>query len=110
MGLPSFPVDDVILDAVEHALGGVYTYDDGDGHALPQGLGPRLIKADYSLSQLMDFLAGYDEKKSIQTGYIGQTPLYEYTGGQLYCERDIIAALIVEVRRLRAKYEATAPD
>jgi hypothetical protein len=88
--LPSFPVDDVMLDAVEHALGGAYTVDPDGTH--------RLVGAAYSLSHLLDFLAGYEPEATVP---LSDGPIVEYVGGVLYRPDDIIRALIAEVRRLR---------
>jgi hypothetical protein len=53
--LPSFPVDDVTLAAIEHALGGALEMRDDL---------PVLVGADFSLDTLLDFLSGYDPAKS----------------------------------------------
>lgn len=45
--LPSFPVDDVTLAALEHALGASMTFVNGE---------PSIVGADYDLHQLLDFL------------------------------------------------------
>jgi hypothetical protein len=87
--LPDFPVDDVMLDLLEHALGGLYEVDDD--------FGTRLVGADYSLPQLLDFLSGYDPEQVVPLG----GGIEEYVGGPLYTRDDIIRALIAEVRRLR---------
>ena len=97
--LPSFPVDDVTLDLVEHALAGTLTFDGCD-----PGDGPRLVGAEFSLSKLLDFLSGYDKTLNVpltdEDGY--EIPDWvEYTGGPIYHPTDIIRALIAEVRRLR---------
>jgi hypothetical protein len=49
--LPPFPVDDITLNALEHALGAALRYI-GDE--------PTLVGAEYDLHQLLDFLSGYD--------------------------------------------------
>lgn len=97
--LPAFPVDDVTLAAIEHALGGAYTVDtDEDGHHTH-----RLVGADYSLHDLLDFLSGYDPSQVIPAtdadGY--EMPGVTEYPGVLYHVNDIIKALIAEVRRLR---------
>lgn len=86
--LPSFPVDDATLLAVEHALGGSLTVEDGQ---------PILVGADYSLWDLLEFLSGYDPDKSVPIG----DGVYEYVGGPIYHPDDVIRALVAEVRRLR---------
>lgn len=101
--LPPFPVDDVTLAAVEHAMDGAYTIDDEGNH--------HLVGADYSLNDLLEFLSGYDESRlhlldegtedDQVLGFHGHIPVYEYDG-QVYHEHDLIRALISEVRRLRA--------
>lgn len=93
--LPVFPVDDVMLDQLEHALGGSYTVD---GNAV------RLVGAEYSLSQLLDFVSGYDPAmvEPCRDSDGREIPdVFEYVGGSVYHPDDIIRALIAEVRRLR---------
>lgn len=87
--LPSFPVDDVTLDCLEHALNGAWHVDADGNH--------RLVGADYSFTQLLDFLSGYDPAWLIET----EPGIVEYRGGALYHSHDVIRALIAEVRRLR---------
>jgi len=92
-----FPTDDVTLSALEHALGATLTYDDtvdDDGDPVP-----RIEGADYSLTQLLDFMSGYDPTQSIPVD--GKDYLLDYTGGPLYSERDVIASLVTEVRHCR---------
>lgn len=100
--LPTFPIDDLTLDQIEHAMGGSYTVDqDGTHH---------LVGADFSLSQFIDFMAGvYDGQLPaeqnphlIHQGYVGEIPVYRDTRVH-YTEHDIIRALIAEVRRLRPR-------
>lgn len=82
-----FPIDDITLDAVEHALGGWLRCTDPDN--------PELVGADYSLHQLFDFLSGHNEELDYEED--------EYTirTQQIYSEKDLILALIAEIRRLR---------
>jgi hypothetical protein len=118
-----FPVDDATLGAVEHALGGALTFDGENGETLTQ---PRLTGADYSLSSLLDFLAGCTgrdpNEELIQAGR-DESDLPEWERGRdwsaaeivydtrpHYTERDVIAALIAEVRRLRAAVAADPAD
>lgn len=94
--LPPFPVDDVILDAIEHSLQGYFTVDE-DGEHCWQG-------SDMQMFDVFDFLAGYDPSKVVPAVNEYDTPIpdvVEYVGGPLYGERDLILALIAEVRRLR---------
>ena len=94
-GLPPFPVDDFTLDQIEHAMAGVYTIDDDGEH--------RLIGAEFSFNQLLDFLSGYDERKLTQAVNQYDTPIpdvFEYPDA-IYHPNDVIRALVAEVRRLR---------
>ena len=96
--LPPFPVDDVTLLAVEHALDTTLSYND-DGELVNVG-------SDYSMSQLLDMLSGVDPSKwqpaHDDDGY--EIPdAVEYTGGPIYHTNDVIRALIAEVRRLRGE-------
>jgi hypothetical protein len=86
------PLDDAALDSIEHALGAVYTIDEGGEHQI-QG-------ADYNLSQLLDFWSGFDHTKGVHDGYIGEIPVYVFDTPSL-TEKDVIRALVAEVRRLR---------
>ena len=94
--LPPFPVDDFTLDQIEHALGGSLTFDQDSTE-------PRLLRADFSLSRLLDFLSGYDESRLIQAVNEYDTPIpdtFEYPD-PIYHVNDVLRALIAEVRRLR---------
>lgn len=93
MSDPVLPVDDRALDLYEEALKAGYTVDEDGTH--------HLVGADFSLPHLLDFFSGYDSTKSVLIGYDGGTPIYEHTE-PIFSERDLIRALIVEVRRLRA--------
>lgn len=116
--LPPFPVDDATLLAVETALNATLTYDrpdpyDGDDE------GPWLINAPYSLSTLLDFLAGAtgrDPNEELIQPARDESDLPEwersrgwenaevvYDTRPHYSERDVIRALIGEVRRLRGE-------
>lgn len=91
-----FPVDDVTLAAVEHALNASLV--DGDD-------GPVVVGAEFGLSRLLEFLSGYDADATVPT----ETPAVdEYTGGIIWHEHDIIRAYAAEIRRLRATQGATA--
>lgn len=116
--LPPFPVDDSTLAAIEHALGGSLTYDQPDG---TDGEGPWLVGADYSLSALLDFLAGCtgrDPNEELIQAARDESDLPEwersrgwenaeivYDTRPHYSEHDLIRALIDEVRRLRRNQE-----
>jgi hypothetical protein len=99
--LPAFPVDDVTLAAVEHALGGALSDADDEG--------PWLVGADYSLDRLLDFMAGATgrdpdeeliwEGDPDRPGWEGAQIVYDTRPH--YHQHDIIRALIAEVRRLR---------
>lgn len=104
-GLPVFPVDDMTLGMVEHALDYCLTFDGEDGEQLDE---PRGIGAEFSLHSLLDFLSGTTtdplgvvQHLGVQETFMGPV---EMTVDQRphYTEKDIILALIQEVRRLRA--------
>jgi hypothetical protein len=119
--LPDFPVDDSTLAAIEHALGGALTFDGENGERLAE---PRLVGADYSLSTLLDFLAGCTgrdpNEELIQPGR-DESDLPEWERGRggwsdaeivydtrpHYSEHDLIAALIAEIRSLREDQDHT---
>lgn len=86
---PPFPVDDFTLDQIEHALGGAYSVTEDGTHTL--------VGADFSLTQLLDFLSGFDPARLEPTDD-PDTFVYD---GAVYHEDDVIRALIAEVRRLR---------
>jgi hypothetical protein len=93
--LPPFPVDDVTLAVLEHALGGSYTVGE-DGQ-------PRLQGADCSVSRLLEMLSGYDESKLVPALNEYDTPIpdtFEYPD-PVYHINDVVRALIAEVQRLR---------
>lgn len=108
--LPPFPVDDATLIAVEHALGYSLTIDD-DGNPVSSGA------ADYSLSDLCDFMAGCvgdDPNEILIDPGRDESDLPEWERGRdwssakivedtriHYSEHDVIRSLIAEVRRLR---------
>lgn len=99
--MSAFPIDDVTLDAIEHALGGAYTVDE-DGE-------PVLHGADMSLPQLLDFLSGYDPAKlqPVLNEYDTPMPDVSLYPEPLFSRDDVIRALIAEVRRLRAETRDT---
>jgi hypothetical protein len=110
--LPPFPVDDITLDAVEHALGYSLTLDENDR---PVSSGA----ADYSLSTLLDFMAGCvgrDPNEIVICEAREESDLPEWERGRdwsnaavvedtriHYSEHDLIRAFIGEVRTLRAQ-------
>lgn len=93
--LPMFPVDDVTLAAVEHGMKGSYEVDEDGTHTL--------IGADYSLWQLLDFMAGATGNDP--NGYCVQESYPEiWIDTRVhYTPNDIIKSLIKEVRRLRSE-------
>lgn len=97
MSLPPFPVDDLTLTSLKHALQATLTFDD-DGN-------PVITGAEYDIHSLMSFLSGYDPTKVVplldDDGY--EIPDATRYDGQLYTERCVISALVAEVRRLRAR-------
>lgn len=102
--LGDFPVDESTLQALEHAMGGALTFDRPDG--APDDGGPWLVGAEYSMSTLLDFLAGCTgedpNQEVLEEGlYAGDSPRIVYDTRVHYSERDVIKALIAEVRRLR---------
>lgn len=86
------PLDDAALDSIEHALNAVYTVDDQGEH--------QIHGAEYNLSQLLDFWSGFDHADGVLDSYIGDVPVYVHEKPTL-TEKDVIRALVAEVRRLR---------
>lgn len=101
--LPPFPVDDVALNMLEHAMGARRTVS-RDGET-------ELVGADYTLPQLLKFLAGlnksgYDPDKEVP--YEGEDlhthdDIVDGTGYFTYTRDSVIRELIAEVRRQRAE-------
>ncbi len=88
----TFPVDEIALANLKHALNGSYTLgDDGD---------PVLIGADFTVDSLLKFYSGYSSENEIFDGFVGGIETYTYAGIVL-SEHDIIRALIAEIERLR---------
>jgi hypothetical protein len=104
--LPEFPVDDEMLDRVEHALGTCWTYD-YDGTRVHHG-------GDYTLPELLDFMSGYDPALAIPTGTapgpFGDDVEWTEYPFPTYHEHDVIRALVAEVRRLREGVECDGPQ
>ena len=100
MSAPSFPVDDITLDALEHALAGAYTIDE-DGQVIVTG-------ADMSVTALLDFLSGYDPTKAVPLLNEYDQPVPDWTEypDPIYHRDDVLRALIAEVRRLRKANDA----
>jgi hypothetical protein len=97
--LRPFPVDDLTLDALEHAMGGAYTVDgDGTHH---------LVGADFTILQLFDWLAGIlHEDDNVVLQRMSDVddpgiPIFYDPRPQFHIN-DVVRALIAEVRRLRA--------
>lgn len=100
--MKSFPVDDLTLDALEHALGGAYDVDEDGTH--------HLVGADYSLDQFLDFVAGIDptDASAVEVLDPGDPTESGWAGAPVYIDNrphyhpnDVIRSLIAEVRRLR---------
>lgn len=106
--LPPFPVDELTLGMVEHALGYCLTFEGEDGERLNE---PRGVGAEFSLASLLDFMSGTTtdplgvvQHLGIEETFMGRA---EMTVDERphYSKADIIRALIAEVRRLRATSE-----
>jgi hypothetical protein len=85
------PLDDLTLDAIEHALGASLTYENGDYD------NPIVVGADFTLPKLLDFLAGQDATDGHEEDgmWICHQPSFS--------QKDLIRALVNEVRELRAR-------
>lgn len=105
--LPDFPVDDFTLNQLEHALNTcIEITDEGER---------RTVGGEFTVSQFLDFMSGYDPDRSTLVGYttgipgspdsegFHDQPIPIYEGwDQHYSDHCVIRALIAEVRRLRA--------
>lgn len=99
--LPPFPVDDFTLTGLEHAL-------NTSMEVLPDGT-HRRVGGEFTLSQFLGFMSGYDPARSTLIGYtsglagdgdpVGAVPIHE-SWDQHYSEHDVIAALLARVRAL----------
>lgn len=94
---PVIPVDDEALNAIEHTFGGALVGELDD---------IELVGADYSLPQLLDFWAGYEESQEPPIGWATwqgrDVEVYDETNSPPTFRRDdLIQALITEIRRLR---------
>lgn len=104
-GLPEFPTDEITLGMVEHALGYCLTFEGENGEHLDE---PRGVGAEFSLSSLLDFLSGTTtdplgvvQHLGVQDSFMGPVEM-TVDDRPHYTERDVIMALISEVRFLRA--------
>ena len=102
--LPPFPVDDLTLTSIEHALGASLTFDDDD--VLMER--PRVIGADFTLGTLLDFLAGVRDDPDGVAELVREDPEVWYDPRPHYSLHDVIRALIDEIRLLRASAEVSA--
>ena len=100
MTLPPFPLTDDVLDRLTEALNTCY------GEARDDGT-HELVGGEFTLTRLLDFYSGYDPAKEIDLGYhpdpLGMGGLVQWTEypDAVYSERDVMRALIDEVRWLR---------
>lgn len=89
------PVDDESLNLLETALDYHFTSEKDE-------YGEYKASGEFSMYQLLDFWSGrdpaLDEAEETDGGSVGTT----YRGGPLLNHKDVIKALIAEVRRLRA--------
>lgn len=93
--LAEFPLDDYILEAILDSFKGSFEVDEEGNHTLVGG--------DFTFHGLLNLLSGYDESKLIpyedeMFHTYDDTFIYP---DNIYSERDVIIALIEEVRRLR---------
>ena len=91
--LPPFPVDDATLAAVRHSLDASLTFDDDD--LLLEN--PRVVGADYTLSTLLDFLAGVGDDPHGVLELIQDNPQIWYDPRPHYDLHDVIRALLDEI-------------
>jgi hypothetical protein len=89
---PVVPVDDEALNLLESALD-YHFGSEKDENGDPIGVG------EFSLYQLLDFWSGYDP--ALEEAEDGNPHMVTYRGGPLLTTKDVIQALINEVRRLR---------
>lgn len=92
------PVDDEALNLLESALD-YHFGSERDENGDPIGVG------EFSLYQLLDFWSGYDpsmEEEVVDNGEDGGARLVVYRGGPVLTSKDVMLALIAEVRRLRS--------
>lgn len=96
-----FPVSDEVLDALEHALDGSLDVIDGE---------PVLVGAEYSIHDLLDFLAGVDKSNATRLDDDDDGTAVYLLHDPTYSLADVIRALIAEVRRLRVHDSVQPPD
>lgn len=93
--LPDFPLDDVTLNLIEHALGGCFEVDEIGNHAL--------VGADMNLTQLLGFLSGadadIDEAKRLAD--LSGRDIIDMSDHPTYSLNDLVGALVAEVKRQR---------
>lgn len=89
--LPSFPVDEITLAGIEHALTAHVDASDPDN--------PRAIGAEFGLPTLLAFLSGTCNEPAGGLEQVAHGT--EFDRRPQYAVNDVIRALIVEVRRLR---------
>lgn len=78
-----FPVDDITLAHLEHAL----------DTSLDENFEP--VGGEFTLLRLLEFLSGYDETMNVNNEDVWEIPI------TMYSKDDVIRALIAEIRRLR---------
>lgn len=82
------PVDDGALNLLEDAVNFYWVHVDEEGNHFGSG--------EFDLHGLLQFWSGYDPEKEFPEGE-GTI----YLGGPLLTSKDVILALITEIRRLR---------
>lgn len=89
--LDPFPVDDVTLQALEHALDTAWGEDDAGKQVLVGG--------DMTVTHLLEFLSGPSPTERVE---VVDAPVeIEIRTFPAYSEHDVIRALIAEIRRLQ---------
>ncbi len=98
--LPPIPLTDEVLEHIDHALASHIDCSDGQWTR---------VGGEFGLSALLDLLAGHDRDAKTLIGYTDGDPPFFDNGVPIYraetptySEHDLIAALVAEVRRLRA--------
>jgi len=102
--LPPFPTDDFTLTQLDHALDASIDFDD-DGKRI-------VVGADFTFSQFLDFMSGYDPERATLIGHTDvipgtdvphdhSIPIYE-SWDEHYTEHSVIRALLSEVVSLRS--------
>lgn len=83
------PVDDGALNVLEDALNTYIVGHDDNGDPVTSG--------PYGIYELLEFWSGFDPDKVV----LQDDGSYLYTGGPLLTQKDVMIALIAEIRRLR---------